>query len=114
MRLYTLKIDGKEKLAVSLKKENQACLLKPLGYDFSDMNDLIYRMTARQKTELKRLSEEEKGLPSVDLSSVKICAPVIHPRQDMTNMPKKRAVFPKRPSADSARIRFIFPRESAV
>ena len=101
MRLYTLKIDGKEKLAVSLKKENQACLLKPLGYDFSDMNDLIYRMTARQKTELKRLSEEEKGLPSVDLSSV-------------TNMPKKRAVFPKRPSADSARIRFIFPRESAV
>ena len=83
MRLYTLKIDGKEKLAVSLKKENQACLLKPLGYDFSDMNDLIYRMTARQKTELKRLSEEEKGLPSVDLSSVKICAPVIHPRQDM-------------------------------
>ena len=83
MRLYTLEINGKEELAVSCRGENRAWLMKSLGCDFRDMNDLICRMTEKEMAELKEKIEKGISLPSVSLDEVKICAPVVHPRQDI-------------------------------
>lgn len=83
MRLYTLETGGKEEIAVSFRGEDRAWLLKSLGYDFRDMNDLICRMTEAQKEELEERGAAGISLPSVSLNEVKICAPIVHPRQDI-------------------------------
>ena len=83
MRLYTLEIEGKEEIAVSFRAEDRAWLIKSLGYDFSDMNDLICRMTIAQQEELEARGAAGISLPSVNPEEVKICAPVVYPRQDV-------------------------------
>ena len=49
MRLYTLEINGKEQVAAAGSDAKKAWILSSLGYDFTDMNDLICRMTDAEK-----------------------------------------------------------------
>ena len=79
--------------------DRKAYLLRKLGegFDFRDMNDLICNMTDAQKEELRRIQEEirsgffgkDDGRASeiedalIDLGDVKLCAPIVSPRQDL-------------------------------
>ena len=91
MRLYTLEINGKEQVAAAGSDAKKAWILSSLGYDFTDMNDLICRMTDAEKEVvtafLKR--DAEGGEPMIAggkwvfLDDAKICAPIIYPKQDI-------------------------------
>lgn len=83
MRLYTLEIEGKEELAVSFEERGQMWLLRSLGYDYRDMNDLICRISEKEKAELKETGRRGPSAPAVDMENARICAPIPHPRQDL-------------------------------
>lgn len=83
MRLYTVIRKGKEELVVSYQPGNIAYPLKQLGFDFTDMNDLICNMTMEQYELLKDIGSRDLWEYEILLSDVQICAPVIMPRQDV-------------------------------
>ena len=83
MRLYTVARKGKEELVVSYQPGNIAYPLKKLGFDFTDMNDLICNMTKEQYELLKDIGSRDLWEYEILLSDVQLCAPVIMPRQDV-------------------------------
>ncbi len=83
MRLYTVVRKGKEELVVSYQPGNIAYPLKKLGFDFTDMNDLICNMTTDQYELLKDIGSRDLWEYEILLSDVQLCAPVIMPRQDV-------------------------------
>ena len=83
MRLYTVIRKGKEELVVSYQPGNIAYPLKKLGFDFTDMNDLICNMTKEQYELLKDIGSRDLWEYEILLNDVQLCAPVIMPRQDV-------------------------------
>ena len=83
MRLYTVEKEGKELLLVSFDGGQNAYLLSDLGYDYTDMNDLICRCTGECLETLKKLGESKISAAPIDWKSVKLLAPIVHPRQDV-------------------------------
>ena len=80
MKLYTFRQNGEETLGVGY---DDACLypLRAFGLEFSDMTDLIRRITPAQKAHLAH-PENAAGQP-LPLARVKLCAPIPHPAQDV-------------------------------
>ena len=81
MKLLTFAKDGREALAV-LKEDGQSIVpLHENGFCYQDMNQLIEQAS---QEELSRMSSLSKGgIGEVALGSVKLMAPIPHPRQDM-------------------------------
>lgn len=83
MKLYTVIHKSKEELVVSYQEGNIAYPLYKLGFEFSDMNDLISNITKEQLETLKELGGKDLWEYEILLGDVKICSPIIYPRQDV-------------------------------
>lgn len=83
MRFYTAEIEGKEQLLTAFPGESRAYLLSDLGYVFEDMNDLILHMTPQQSEALRGLAGTEIEAHPIVPEEVKLCAPIVRPRQDV-------------------------------
>lgn len=75
----------KEELAVAgMENENLLYPLEQFGMQFSDMTDLIVRMTPAEESLLQRIiSEPKDGLHFVLKDGVILHSPITHPRQDV-------------------------------
>ncbi len=85
MRFYTVEIENKEEVLVGFKQENKAYILRDLGFEYEDMNDVVCNMS---QDELKRLKDLKKKavsgeIKALDLDNVKILAPIVRPKQDV-------------------------------
>ena len=90
MRFYTAKIHDKEEILVGF---NEGCKAYRLGLlarlmpqlAFKDMNALILGWNEDIKAKLVHLAANEDVLSAaaVDVNAVQLCAPIVHPRQDV-------------------------------
>ena len=85
MKLFTYKTKdtGKEELAVGYEYDDN--LLYPLhqfDMDFTDMTDLIQRITPAEM-EILKLSSRKEDLRFLKKDGVIACAPITHPQQDI-------------------------------
>ena len=85
MKLFTYKTKdtGKEELAVGYEYDDN--LLYPLhqfDMDFTDMTDLIQRITPAE-IEILKLSSRKEDLRFLKKDGVIACAPITHPQQDI-------------------------------
>lgn len=80
MRFYTAEIDGKRKLFVGLKGEKEIYSIEELGIGFENMTELICSMT---DDIAQKIQAEASTATPYDMTSVKVCAPIICPRQDI-------------------------------
>lgn len=90
MRFYTAEINNKEEILVAFVEGNVAYRMSRLqklvpALNFVDMNDLICNITAEHKEKLARFAANVDVLEgaAVNLEEVKLCAPIVHPRQDV-------------------------------
>ncbi len=90
MRFYTAEINNKEEILVAFAEGNVAYRMSRLqtlvpALKFADMNDLICNLTAEHKEKLARFAANEDVLSGaeVNLDEVKLCAPIVRPRQDV-------------------------------
>lgn len=83
MKLYTALIDGHEEILVNFGKDKQAYLVKDLGLEFVDMNDLICNMTAQQKQNLYEMAEKGINEEAYNIDNLELLAPIVRPRQDV-------------------------------
>ena len=88
MRLYTVEINGAEKVMISVDGGQYGFLTEDLGFDFGDMNELICRAESEPKlmddlAAAARVSAEEKEGNALEISGCHILAPIVRPRQDV-------------------------------
>lgn len=90
MRFYTAEINNKEEILVAFEEGNVAYRMNRLqklvpALNFADMNDLICNITAEHKEKLARFAANADVLSGaeVNLEEVKLCAPIVRPRQDV-------------------------------
>lgn len=82
MKLLTYSQNGREELGVLSQNEKQVYPLEALGFFFDDMNHLIEKITDEDLEKLREKIKEpcEKALA---LDSVRLLAPIPHPRHDV-------------------------------
>lgn len=90
MRFYTALINEREEILVGFKAKDRAYRLAFLAalcpeLKFEDMNALISGYSTGVKEALLSISNNEDVLKAaaVELSEVKLLAPIVHPRQDV-------------------------------
>lgn len=90
MRFYTAKISHKEVILVGFTQGDRAYRLSLLArlmpqLAFKDMNELILGWNEEVKSALEHLAANEDVLSAaaVNISEVELCAPIVHPRQDV-------------------------------
>ncbi len=90
MKFYTAIVDTKEEVLVQLSPEGGVYRLGLLAklapqLAFEDMNALILGYTDLVKTTLQDFANNEDVLQpaKIELSDVKLCAPIVYPRQDV-------------------------------
>lgn len=90
MRFYTAAINGQEEILVGFQHTEAVYRLSKLAQltaslNYADMNDLICRMDDAAKEKLAALAKNTDVLAGaeVKLSEVKLCAPIVRPRQDV-------------------------------
>lgn len=90
MRFYTAEINGKEEILVAFVEGSIAYRMVRLqklvpALNFRDMNELICNINAELWEKLAHLAANEDILSgaAVRLEEVKLCAPVVRPRQDV-------------------------------
>ena len=90
MRFYTAKIKDKEEILVGFEQGNRAYRLNLLArlvpeLAFKDMNELILCWNESIKVALEHLyaNEDVLSAAAVAVSELELCAPIVHPRQDV-------------------------------
>ena len=90
MRFYTAAINDKEEILVAFAEGGRAYRLSLLArlvpaLAFADMNALILGWSEEIKAALEHLAANEGVLQAatVDVEDVQLCAPIVHPRQDV-------------------------------
>lgn len=90
MKFYTAEINNAEEILVAFDESDVAYRLKILSklsswLDYHDMNDLIVHMGSREKQILRSFSDNTDALKqaAVNINEVKLCAPIVRPRQDV-------------------------------
>lgn len=83
MRFYTIEKAGKQEVLVSFDGGRKAYGLNNLGFDFADMNEVICKMTSEQFLKLKTLGQTSLQAEAVNWDEVKLCAPIVYPKQDV-------------------------------
>lgn len=90
MRFYTAAINDKEEILVAFAEGGRAYRLSLLArlvpaLAFADMNALILGWSEEIKAALEHLAANEDVLQAaaVDVENVQLCAPIVHPRQDV-------------------------------
>ena len=90
MKFYTAEINGTSEILVSFADNGIAYRLNMLQklsgkLAYKDMNELICRLGQEEKARLQLLAKNTDALQgaAVALEAVKLCAPIVHPRQDV-------------------------------
>ena len=90
MRFYTAVINDKEELLVGFEQGARAYRLSLLArlmpkLAFADMNALVMGWNEEVKTALASLAANEDVLrgAAVNVDELQLCAPIVHPRQDV-------------------------------
>ena len=90
MKFYTAEINGTSEILVSFADDGIAYRLNMLQklsgrLAYKDMNELICRLGQEEKAQLQLLAKNTDALrgAAVALQAVKLCAPIVHPRQDV-------------------------------
>ena len=90
MRFYTAVINDKEELLVGFEQGARAYRLSLLArlvpkLAFADMNALVMGWNEEVKTALASLAANEDVLSgaAVNVDELQLCAPIVHPRQDV-------------------------------
>ena len=90
MRFYTAVINDKEELLVSFEQGARAYRLSLLArlmpkLAFADMNALVMGWNEEVKAALANLAANEDVLSgaAVNVDELQLCAPIVHPRQDV-------------------------------
>ena len=90
MRFYTAVINDKEELLVGFEQEARAYRLSLLArlmpkLAFADMNALVMGWNEEVKAALASLAANEDVLSgaAVNVDELQLCAPIVHPRQDV-------------------------------
>lgn len=90
MRFYTAEMNGKQELLVAFAAENSAYRLSLLQrldnrLNYEDMNDLVCSMGEAERSSLELMGQNRDTLrdAAVNLADIKLCAPIVHPRQDV-------------------------------
>ena len=90
MRFYTAAINDKEEILVAFAEGGRAYRLSLLArlvpaLAFADMNALILGWSEEIKAALEHLAANEDVLQAaaVDVEDLQLCAPIVHPRQDV-------------------------------
>lgn len=90
MKFYTAEINGAPEILVAFADDGIAYRLNMLRklsgkLAYKDMNELICRLGQEEKSQLQLLAKNTDALrgAAVALETVKLCAPIVHPRQDV-------------------------------
>lgn len=90
MKFYTAEINGTPEILVAFADDGIAYRLNILQklsgkLVYKDMNELICRLGQEGKAQLQLLVKNTDALrgAAVALEAVKLCAPIVHPRQDV-------------------------------
>lgn len=90
MKFYTAEINGIPEILVAFADDGIAYRLNMLQklsgkLAYKDMNELICRLGQEEKAQLQLLAKNTDALrgAAVTLEAVKLCAPIVHPRQDV-------------------------------
>lgn len=90
MKFYTAEINGIPEILVAFDNDGIAYRLNMLQklsgkLAYKDMNELICRLRQEEKAQLQLLAKNTDALrgAAVALEAVKLCAPIVHPRQDV-------------------------------
>lgn len=90
MKFYTAEINGIPEILVAFADDGIAYRLNMLQklsgkLAYKDMNELICRLGQEEKAQLQLLAKNTDTLQgaAVSLEAVKLCAPIVHPRQDV-------------------------------
>lgn len=90
MKFYTAEINGTPEILVAFADDGIAYRLNILQklsgkLVYKDMNELICRLGQEGKAQLQLLAKNTDALrgAAVALETVKLCAPIVHPRQDV-------------------------------
>lgn len=90
MKFYTAEINGMPEILVAFADDGIAYRLNMLQklsgkLAYKDMNELICRLGQEEKAQLQLLDKNTDALQraAVALDEVKLCAPIVHPRQDV-------------------------------
>lgn len=90
MKFYTAEINGIPEILVAFADDGIAYRLNMLQklsgkLAYKDMNELICQLGQEEIAQLQLLSKNTDALrgAAVALESVKLCAPIVHPRQDV-------------------------------
>lgn len=90
MKFYTAEINGISEILVAFDNDGIAYRLNMLQklsgkLAYKDMNELICQLGQEKIAQLQLLSKNTDALrgAAVALESVKLCAPIVHPRQDV-------------------------------
>lgn len=83
MRFYTLDYKSELLPAVSFDGGKKAYALRDLGFECADMNEFICKDVDAELAKLAEISKTDISAEAIELDSVKICAPIPVPRQDL-------------------------------
>lgn len=90
MKFYTAEINGIPEILVAFDNDGIAYRLNMLQklsgkLAYKDMNELICQLGQEEKAQLQLLAKNTDALreAAVSLEAVKLCAPIVHPRQDV-------------------------------
>lgn len=90
MKFYTAEINAAEEILVAFDDSGMAYRMSKLAklsdsFAYQDMNDLLVNMSEADKRSLAGLQNNIDVLQeaAVSLSAVKLCAPIVRPRQDV-------------------------------
>lgn len=90
MKFYTAEINDTPEILVAFDNDGTAYRLNMLQklsgkLTYKDMNELICQLGQEEKAQLQLLAKNTDALrrAAVALETVKLCAPIVHPRQDV-------------------------------
>lgn len=90
MKFYTAEINGIPEILVAFADNGTVYRMNMLQklsgkLAYKDMNELICRLGQEEKAQLQLLAKNRDALQgaAVALEAVKLCAPIVHPRQDV-------------------------------
>ncbi|MEA4933580.1 MAG: fumarylacetoacetase, partial [Lawsonibacter sp.] len=84
MKLLTCIYQGKEILAVLSTEERHVVPTSALGFSFENMNDLIRKIDRAELCAMAAAAEQTAE--RIDLSDVRLTAPILHPVRDVVCM----------------------------
>ena len=83
MRFYTADFDGVQHVMVGFDFGEKALMIKDLGLEYRDMNELICNITDQELNLLKKHNTIDADKKYYNINEIKLMAPIVTPLQDI-------------------------------